>query len=235
MHWSGFRTGPDDALDQFGPWLREKRPVHLNNATHVIFTAYHKGHVRGEAYTGTICIGVNNPVKPDEVPVRGNNGPYELAVVMKDSYNRTIGWLIAHELGHVLGMRHSQEWEDGISDGGKEVRVPENLCHQTEEERDRTKTSYIVRNLIENPNPRADYRRVWTICNRCDLLSTYQKTINRYGSYCLDESNSFKNGEISDDGGMKSDGSLEENNNNGGSNGNHGSEVHGPRPHDREE
>ena len=45
-------------------------------------------------------------------------------------------------------------------------------------------------------------RRVWSICNRCDLLISYQKQIKEHGKYCMEDNvnNSETSGPTTPDG-----------------------------------
>ena len=109
-------------------------------------------------------------------------------IVERDPELESYGWLLAHELGHVLGMDHNFEWEQA----GKDIRtgserpalVPKGYCNDgidpvTGQQKVEGKISNLMRNLV------FPKRRTWSICNRCDVLKLYQDEMIRHGEYCL--------------------------------------------------
>ena len=164
-YWSGARANANGkSMDMFANYLTEKESSLLNKASHVLFTGDSGDDVWGIANFDTVCKPYFNPKKS------GGTKYYEpsIAIVEKVHDNKTIGWLLAHELGHNLGMEHSWRWEDDFQ------YVPKGYCT-----RENTGGTSIMRQLERNA------RHTWTMCNRCDLLKSYQKHILEYDKYCL--------------------------------------------------
>ena len=169
-YWSGARANADgESMDIFAQYLTETGSTLLNKASHVLFTGDNGDDVLGIANFNTVCKPYNHPKK------FGDTNFYEpsITIVERVHDRETIGWLLAHELGHNLGMEHSWRWEDDFQ------YVPQGYCT-----RENTGGTGIMRNLQKNE------RHTWTMCNRCDLLNSYQKHILEYDKYCLLDLNS---------------------------------------------
>ena len=192
-HWSGERLhATDENMYHFSDMLKKANPdpdllsnPYFHNATHVMFTNYTECNgdeskcASGQAFLGSACI---------STPFLKPNSRYELGqflpsvAIIERNPGSSYGWLLAHELGHVLGMDHDAKWEES----NERPVVPKGYCNDAES----GKLSNIMRNLL------APKRRTWSICNRCDLLITYQTDMFHYGYYCLapkNKSNSLRN------------------------------------------
>ena len=174
QHWSGVRTSANGkGLDLFAKFLTDRNSSLLNKATHVLFTGDDKDNIHVIANQNTVCKPFNHPFN------QGEHYIPSMAIVEKNNENETIGWLLAHELGHNLGMQHGWEWED------KHKYVPKGYC--TKEE-----TGSV--NFLNNLQHYGQY--TWTICNRCDLLRSYQYHILNFGKYCLENLNEINEGDV---------------------------------------
>ena len=170
-YWSGSRaSATSQNMDLFANYLAERESSLLNKATHVLFTGDNNDKVAGIANLNTVCRPYYHPMGNDD-----NNGYFgpSIAIVERVHENKTIGWLLAHELSHNLGMQHSWEWEDNFG------LVPKGYCTN-----ENTGGIGIMRTLQPNG------RHTWTMCNRCDLLKSYQTHMLKYGKYCLLDLNS---------------------------------------------
>ena len=157
----------EDGLERSAQLLKQANSSLLFEATHVMFTndscpVREECTVRGVAWGKSVCSG-------SYAKRYGYKGLPSVAIVERaDQY----GWLLAHELGHVLGMEHNWAWEPKYGDG----RIPQGYCT---EEKDRN-SSHLLRNFVERPK-----RRTWSICNRCNFLKLYQDEMIAHGEFCL--------------------------------------------------
>ena len=128
--------------------------------------AFIRDNTAGRGAMDTVCIPYNNP----EVF-------YRAMATCEDfpNYpNDTLGHLLSHELAHTIGMDHSHGW------GNKFGHTDESLCMLDEEEKNNGLESIMRQHQPVN-------RRVWSICNRCDLLISYQKQLKEHGKYCMQD------------------------------------------------
>ena len=97
---------------------------------------------------------------------------YKSKSIVERGSGTSIIHVFLHEVGHNLGIKHQNWWSKTIG---------ENVCDV-----DKSIFQGIIRGyedwVIKKP-----YK--WTACNRCDLLSTYQKIMEEHGEYCLDKTN----------------------------------------------
>ena len=121
----------------------------------------------GTAFTGSVCRPYNLP----------NNGHQASAIVENwkgMTHGVSINKVLSHELGHTVGMDHNHGW------GSKFGHTDIALCKLDFEDQNNGIVS-IMRQLEPNR------RRVWSICNRCDLLKYYQNQMKRYGKFCMQD------------------------------------------------
>ena len=86
----------------------------------------------------------------------------------------SFGMILSHELGHLIGMNHNRGW------GNKFGHTDIELCKSYTDIQ--TNGEHSIMRRLE-----PDTRRVWSICNRCDLLKSYQKHMKKFGKYCMQE------------------------------------------------
>ena len=186
IHWSGERMhATEKNMNHFVAILKKANPSperlsnsFYYNATHVMFTNYTQcksdnvgledNCASGQASLASACASTR--LYKSNYRLEFGEFLPSIAIVEKNP-GGSFGWLLAHELGHVLGMDHDAKWEEG----NERPVVPKGYCNDVES----GKLTNIMRNLL------APKRRTWSICNRCDLLITYQTEMIHFGYYCL--------------------------------------------------
>ena len=138
--------------------------------------------VGGMARLDAVCIPYNDP----------QHAHVNAATV--EDWNSThptsaIGRFLSHELGHIIGMMHNHGW--GNNYGHTDI----SLCELDFDDKEKG-----LVNIMRQLEP--SHRRVWSICNRCDLLKSYQNQMKTYGKYCMEDnvSNSGTPGSTNDNG-----------------------------------
>ena len=85
----------------------------------------------------------------------------------------SLGMILSHELGHILGMDHNHGW------GNKFGHTDIPMC--------KSYTDGPSNGVISVMRRYEPDRRIWSICNRCDLLKSYQNHLKKYGKYCMQD------------------------------------------------
>ena len=151
-------------MQEFKAYVRENSPL-LSQATHVLFTADNDDGSMGTANLDNVC-------DPSEV-----NGASVAIVENDDEPNDR---LLVHELSHIIGMDH------GYSEPWTSI-VPQYYCQLSPEQYSNNAPWYFLRTM---GGVQDDY--VWSICNRCDLLISYQTKMLKDGKHCMLEMNEGK-------------------------------------------
>ena len=92
---------------------------------------------------------------------------YKISITEWNKDVATTAGVLAHEIGHALGMKH-----DFGNDGTKDIRYDSNGKPCTNEN---GVMGYGSKKLLEK----------FTSCSKQDFTSWYRKVINTLGSFCL--------------------------------------------------
>ena len=164
-HFPGERLDSENGLDRSEVLLEQANSSLLLEATHVMFV--------NDSCVGDLCTSVGIAMSSSVCYGSKYGKPSVTVVERQDSY----GWLLSHELGHVLGMDHNWAWEKPSKFHPDRPVLPEGYCNDAA--RGKSKISHLMRNFVVSE------RRTWSICNRCDVLKLYQEEMIKYGEYCL--------------------------------------------------
>ena len=171
-HFPGERLDSENGLDRSEVLFEQANSSLLLEATHVMFV--------NDSCVGDLCTSVGIAMSSSVCYGSKYGTPSVTVVERQDSY----GWLLSHELGHVLGMDHNWAWEKPSKFHPDRPVLPEGYCNDAA--RGKSKISHLMRNFVVSK------RRTWSICNRCDVLKLYQEEMIKYGEYCLISSTKSK-------------------------------------------
>ena len=160
-HWANERMVPDKvphipSLDHYLELLRSSNLDVPDHVTNVLFTAH--GWV-ARNHPGTDLVELESAISGVATGgVCATN--FASRVIMERHEDINVDYkTLLHELGHLIGMRHNQDWNEYEG-------IPEDYCIISKS----SKVQSILRTSEYTAKPYA-----WTICNRCDLLRRYQE------------------------------------------------------------